>query len=87
MTSILNLLPFTREPTYLDKAWMAIRYPLDLVGSPLKAIVSIPALSFLVIPAFSSYGTSINLLFFYMTWAILIRSNDVGQFPWPSFPI
>ena len=55
---------------------MAARYPLDLVANPIKAILSIPALSFLVIPAFSSYGTSVNLLFFYMTWAILIRSND-----------
>lgn len=63
----------------LDKAWMAVRYPLDLVASPIKAVVSIPALSFLVIPAFSSYSTSINLLFFYMTWAILIRSNDPIQ--------
>ncbi len=58
---------------------MALRYPLDLLLSPVKAVVSIPALSFLVIPAFSSYGTSINLLFFYMTWAILIRSNDPIQ--------
>lgn len=79
MSAILNLLPFTREPSVLDKAWMAVRYPLDLVLSPVKAVVSIPALSFLVIPAFSSYGTSINLLFFYITWAILIRSNDPIQ--------
>lgn len=55
---------------------MAARYPYDLVRSPLQAIASIPALSLLVIPAFSSYGTSINLIFFYMTWAILVRSND-----------
>lgn len=79
MSSILDILPFTREPSYLEKAWMAVRYPLDLVASPVKAIVSIPALSFLVIPAFSSYGTSINLLFFYMIWAILIKSNDPIQ--------
>ena len=72
----MSLLPFTREPSLLDKAWMAARYPIDLVASPIRAVVSIPALSFLVIPALSSYGTSVNLLFFYMTWAILIRSND-----------
>ncbi|MCJ1273545.1 hypothetical protein MMC21_001338 [Puttea exsequens] len=71
-----KLLPFAREPTFLDKAWMALRYPYDLVQSPLQALASIPTLSLLVIPAFSSYGTSINLLFFYMTWAILVRSND-----------
>ena len=67
---------FAKEPSLFDKAWMAARWPYDIVRSPIQAIASIPALSFLVIPAFSSYGTSINLLFFYMTWAILIRSND-----------
>ncbi len=79
MDALIGLLPFTREPSVLDKAWMAARYPIDLAASPIKAIVSIPALSFLVIPAFSSYSTSVNLLFFYMTWAILIRSNDPIQ--------
>ena len=79
MDTIIKMLPFTREPSLLDKAWMAARYPIDLVASPVRAVVSIPALSFLVIPAFSSYGTSVNLLFFYMTWAILIRSNDPMQ--------
>ncbi len=69
-------LTFTKEPSLFDKAWMTLRWPYDIVRSPIQAIASIPALSFLVIPAFSSYGTSINLLFFYMTWAILIRSND-----------
>lgn len=72
----MDLFPFTQEPSLIDKAWMAARYPYDLVRSPVQAIASIPALSLLVIPAFSSYGTSINLLFFYMTWAILVRSND-----------
>ena len=79
MNAIMRLLPFTREPSLLDKAWMAARYPVDLVANPIKAVVSIPALSFLVIPAFSSYSTSINLLFFYITWAILIGSNDPIQ--------
>ena len=67
---------FVKEPSLFDKAWMTLRWPYDIVRSPIQAIASVPALSFLVIPAFSSYGTSINLLFFYMTWAILIRSND-----------
>lgn len=75
----MNLLPWTQEPSLLDKAWLALRYPYDLARCPVQAIASIPALSLLVIPAFSSYGTSINLLFFYMTWAILIRSNDPMQ--------
>ena len=79
MNAVMKVLPFTREPSLLDRVWMALRYPIDLVTSPIKAVLSIPALSFLVIPAFSSYGTSVNLLFFYMTWAILIRSNDPIQ--------
>ncbi|KAL6718106.1 hypothetical protein ACLMJK_004193 [Lecanora helva] len=79
MDVIWKLLPFTREPSFLEKAWMAARYPIDLIASPVRALVSIPALSFLVIPAFSSYGTSVNLALFYLTWAILIRSNDPVQ--------
>ena len=72
----MNLLPLAREPSMLEKAWMAIQYPWDLVRNPLQAVLSIPALSFLVIPAFSSYGTTLNLLFFTMTWAILIKTNN-----------
>ncbi len=72
----MNLLPLAREPSVLDKAWMAIQYPWDLVRNPIQAVLSIPALSFLVIPAFSSYGTTLNLLFFTMTWAILIKTNN-----------
>ncbi|PGH21487.1 hypothetical protein AJ80_03155 [Polytolypa hystricis UAMH7299] len=34
-----------------------------------------PMLSFLLIPAMSSYSTSLNLLFFYMTWATLVLSH------------
>lgn len=73
----MDYLPFVaREPTLLEKAWTAITYPVNLVSHPFDALMSIPALSFLVIPAFTSYGTSANFLFFYLTWAILIRSND-----------
>ena len=74
--AIMNWLSLSREPSVLDKAWMAIQYPWDLVRNPVQAVLSIPALSFLVIPAFSSYGTTLNLLFFTMTWAILIKTND-----------
>lgn len=74
-----NLLPLIREPSLVDKAWMALRYPVDLIYHPMDALVSLPALSFLVIPAFSSYGTTINFLFFYMTWAVLIKSNPPLQ--------
>ena len=42
----------------------------------MDAILSIPALTFLAIPFFSSYSTSLNLLFFYLTWSTLILSHD-----------
>ena len=53
-----------------------VRYPYDIVRNPLDAFLSIPALSFLIIPTFSSYSTSLNLLFFYLTWSTLILSNS-----------
>lgn len=64
------------QPTRLDRIWLSIRYPYDLVKAPVDAFLSIPALSFLIIPTFSSYSTSLNLLFFYMTWSTLILSNS-----------
>ncbi len=41
----------------------------------MDALFSLPALSFLVIPAFSSYSTSLNLLFFYLTWSTLVLTH------------
>ncbi|KAL2006139.1 hypothetical protein VTN00DRAFT_9793 [Thermoascus crustaceus] len=52
-----------------------IAHSLDSVRDTMDAIFSIPLLSFLFIPAFSSYSTSLNLLFFYMTWATLVLSH------------
>lgn len=42
----------------------------------MDALLSIPVASFLLIPAFSSYTTSLNILFFYLTWSTLILSNS-----------
>jgi len=70
----MNILQ-SAQPSLLDRAWMVLRYPYNLVKNPFEAFLSIPALSFLIIPTFSSYSTSINLLFFYLTWSTLILSN------------
>ena len=70
----MNLLQ-TAQPSLLDRAWTVLRYPYNLVKNPFEAFLSIPALSFLIIPTFSSYSTSLNLLFFYLTWSTLILSN------------
>ena len=76
----MDFLPFVaREPTLLEKVWSTVQYPVKLIYHPLEALLSLPALSFLLIPAFSSYSTTLNFLFFYMTWAILIRSNPPLQ--------
>ena len=70
----MNLLQ-AAQPSLLDRAWAVLRYPYNLVKNPFEAFLSIPALSFLIIPTFSSYSTSLNLLFFYLTWSTLILSN------------
>ncbi|KAI9851990.1 MAG: hypothetical protein M1824_002206 [Vezdaea acicularis] len=41
----------------------------------MDALISLPVLSWLVIPSFGAYSTSLNLLFFYMTWATLVLSH------------
>lgn len=64
------------QPSLVDRVWMVLRYPYNLVKNPFEAFLSIPALSFLIIPTFSSYSTSFNLLFFYLTWSTLILSNS-----------
>lgn len=40
------------------------------------ALLSLPMLSFMLVPAMSSYGTSLNLLFFYITWTTLVLSHS-----------
>lgn len=40
------------------------------------ALVSLPFLSFLLLPTVTSYSTSLNLLFFYLTWSTLILSHS-----------
>ncbi|KAK5952455.1 hypothetical protein OHC33_006498 [Knufia fluminis] len=39
------------------------------------AIMGLPFLSFLLIPTMTSYSTSLNLLFFYLTWSTLVLSH------------
>lgn len=39
------------------------------------AFLSVPLLSFFLIPTISSYSTTLNLLFFYMTWSTLVWSH------------
>ncbi|KAI9894225.1 MAG: hypothetical protein M1814_004079 [Vezdaea aestivalis] len=41
----------------------------------MDALLSLPLLSYLVLPSFGAYSTSLNLLFFYLTWSTLILSH------------
>lgn len=62
-------------PSLLDRATSLISWPLNAIRSPLATLISLPALSVLVIPTFGSYSTSLNLLFFYLTWSTLVFSH------------
>lgn len=48
--------------------YSALRHTTD-------AILGLPFLSFLLIPTMTSYSTSLNLLFFYLTWSTLVLSH------------
>lgn len=39
------------------------------------ALLSVPVLGFLLMPSLGTYSTSLNLLFFYMTWSTLVLSQ------------
>ncbi|KAJ5950891.1 uncharacterized protein N7479_009304 [Penicillium vulpinum] len=42
----------------------------------MEALLSLPMLSVFLIPVLSSYSTSLNLLFFYITWSTLVLSHS-----------
>lgn len=41
----------------------------------LDALISLPIMTILLIPALSSYSTTLNFIFFYMTWTTLVLSH------------
>ena len=62
-------------PTYAQALLTTLSSPLSSTYSTLSALVSLPFLSFLVFPIFGSWSTSLNLLFFYLTWTTLVLSQ------------
>lgn len=52
----------------LTSTWSALRHTTD-------AFLGLPFLSVLLIPSITSYSTSLNLLFFYLTWSTLVLSH------------
>lgn len=83
-TSVQSYVPAALRPTpppssYLTQAWNTLSSPITSSYTSLRHVMdglfALPALSFLFIPAFSSYSTSLNLLFFYLTWSTLVLSH------------
>ncbi|TKX19940.1 fatty acid hydroxylase-like protein 2 [Elsinoe australis] len=62
------------QPTWSDRVYKAYGYALVHAGSVLSLPMTI--LSFLAIPFFGGTTTSINLLFFYLTWSALIWTHS-----------
>jgi len=42
----------------------------------MDALLSLPVFGYLLMPGLTSYSTSLNLLFFYMTWSTLVLSHS-----------
>jgi len=70
-------------PSYFAQVYSALTSPFASTYSTLRtlmnAVVSLPALSFLLIPTMTSYSTSLNLLFFYITWSTLYVSRIICE--------
>jgi len=66
-------------PSYLSRAYSWVISPLSSTYTALRtmldALVSLPVLSVLLIPTLTSYSTTLNLLFFYLTWSTLVLSH------------
>jgi hypothetical protein len=66
-------------PSYFAQTYSALTSPITStftsVRTIMDALLSLPALSFLLIPTMTSYSTSLNLLFFYITWSTLVLSH------------
>src|ERR1700761_9551213 len=66
-------------PSYAAQLYNYATLPFSSTYKTLRtmmdAIVGLPVLSFLLIPTMSSYSTSLNILFFYLTWSTLVLSH------------
>lgn len=62
-------------PTLFSSLTSPLTATYTLIRQTMGALVSVPILSFLLIPTMTSYSTSLNLLFFYLTWSTLVLSH------------
>jgi hypothetical protein len=66
-------------PTYAQTLYSSLTSPFSstysTISGTMGALASVPFLSFLIVPIFGSWSTSLNLIFFYLTWATLVLSH------------
>lgn len=66
-------------PTYAQTLYNTLTSPFSstytTITGTMGALASVPFLSFLIVPIFGSWSTSLNLIFFYLTWATLVLSH------------
>ncbi|KAK4946389.1 hypothetical protein LTR10_014587 [Elasticomyces elasticus] len=74
-----NALACPPPPSYVSTIYNYATAPFSstfgTASTILSGLTNLPMLSFLLIPTFSSYSTSLNLLFFYLTWSTLVLSH------------
>ena len=81
-TALSNSLPALiacpPPPSYFSQAYNAVTHPLastfGTIRGMLQTLVGLPFLSLVFIPVTGSYSTTLNLIFFYITWSTLILS-------------
>jgi hypothetical protein len=66
-------------PSFASTVYGYVTSPFSSTFTALRtmlgALMGLPFLSFLLIPTMTSYSTSLNLLFFYLTWSTLVLSH------------
>ena len=79
LPAVLTSTTCAQPPSLLSAVYSTITSPLSSTYISLRtamdALLSLPFLSFLLIPTMTSYSTSLNLLFFYLTWSTLVLSH------------
>ncbi|KAJ9616766.1 hypothetical protein H2200_000485 [Cladophialophora chaetospira] len=76
---IPNAVSCPPPPSYASQLYSFATSPFSSTYTTLRtmtnAVIGLPMLSFLLIPTMGSYSTSLNLLFFYLTWSTLVLSH------------
>ena len=74
-----NAIACPPPPSYASRLYSYATSTFSSTSTALRttmdALLGLPFLSFLLIPTMTSYSTSLNLLFFYLTWSTLVLSH------------